>query len=394
MKQSLQAHARFIEQLGFSSVSFVAIFASGLLLEKEQFFHFSYSFTLVQVVLFAGFSYLGNPFFVFYSQRKRASYVSSALLLTWGATVVTAILLGGVLYYIKGFSLTLSFASGLSVIPWLTYDILRKKAFIDLSNILLIKKSLLLIAIGSACLLLLWGLNVTKAEWFFLVITVSFASLCRGVSKQVQVGRVRATQAYIKKNHAFARWTLLSAATMWFLSSGVLLLFEPLITREEFNGLRLMLSFIGLANLITTVLENSMLVEYAEQSRQGVVSLKDMKKRVLQVSIIGLLLSALIYVVSWVAFATLYKPYQEVFYQYQSLVLLAILFSINKVSTACLKINHKPNFIFISACLGGAAALLAFMSAHEFGPAFALLLGSGLYVITSFISCFCFVAKE
>ena len=380
-------HAKLLEQLCFSGISFATIFISGLLLDSESFFVFSYAFTVLQVMLVLGFSYLGNSFFVFYSQRQKQSYVSSALLLTWVISCVLGFILSSLLLW-KGFDLVAAVTASTPLLFWLSYDILRKKAFVENNNSRLLLNSFLLAITGLLSSVMLWYFSASSAGWFFISITICFAIACLA---KLQLNSFsfnkRIFIAYAYKNHVFAKWTLLSAAIMWFLSSGVLLIYEPYLTKEEFSGIRLMLSFIGLANLITTVIENSLITQYAPKARRGGVSLMQMKRNLMHIGGGALVLTLFIYGVAWLSFHTVYKVYVDAFSQYQALVLLAALFAINKVFSACLKLNEKPKFIFASALLGVLVVLICYAGFIQLGVLFAFLSGVFTYVAVSFLFC-------
>ena len=120
------------------------------------------------------------------------------------------------------------------------------------------------------------------------------------------LGKQKKLKSYFNYNHNYAKWSVISAFSAWFLSSGLLLLAENDLSKELFNAVRLLLSFIGLTYLVTNVFENQLIVKLSKFRK---VEKAILYKEIVTITLLSLGLSILILIVSYLSFKLLYTQY-------------------------------------------------------------------------------------
>lgn len=353
----LNTSLKYIEQLAFSSLSFGSVFILGLLLPTQEFFDFSLIFTYLQGVLLICFSYVSNPFLVFYSSKNSHYRFKCALKLSIVFALVAVLGLAFYLMMLKSVSVLDSL--GISVIlVWLYYDVFRKKHFASGEFKVLTSTTLF---IGVAYIITLLILNVierlSSANALFALLGCFLAGivLLHYFNRDIALGKHTKLKGYLYFNHNYAKWSVISAFSAWFLSSGLLLLAEHDLSKELFNAVRLLLSFIGLTYLVTNVFENQLIVKLSKFKNLDTILVS---KEISQIAVLSACLSGFILIVSYLSFKFLYSQYFEFFWQIAILVFVAFFHTLSKPFTASLKVFRQINKVFYSFVLAALASFL------------------------------------
>lgn len=336
--------SKLIEQSLFSGIAFLCIFLSGYLLSAEQFYLFSYGFTTLQALVLLYFSYISTSFFVFYSKQQNYNYFSQALMVLF--VVHLLLLLPFVFYfYVKLSSMLMALLCWLLVVLWCMLDLVRKVYFIDASKKLVLPSLTVICAfivfLGTATVLD----EMTALSIYFALTSAMLIAVIMFIRPIPLPYSYEQTGRYARKNHNFAIWNAYSAFVTWGLTGGLLLLFEPYMTQQQFNACRILLSFIGLSNLITTVIENNLVVKLNNDPHM-------LQPRVwLKYLALSLLLSLLVAGVSYIGFLLFYKHYLAEFYQAAPILAVNVFFTLNKPMIAYLKVNDRSRWIFYALAL-------------------------------------------
>ncbi len=342
---------KFIEQFSFSGIGFLGIFLAGYLLAPQDFFNFSYSFTIVQALALLYFSYISNSFFVFYSKSRAKPAIAAAarlLLLLHLVVLLPFIWLGRDAFT----DIAIAILGWAVIFLWCALDIVRKVLFIQQSRALVLP-SLLALLLFTLGILLCHSLGLLSPVAVFACLLAALL-VPVAVFGRALLGRLSQQHfiSYIKENHSFSIWSAYSAVATWWLLAGLLIYLQPLMTELQFNAARLLLSFIGLANLITTVIENNLIVQLSQQA------IRLTTRWWLRFCGLCLGVFVLLYLASVIGFQLFYQQYLPAFYDNAGILLVTVFFMLNKPIIASLKVMNRTPLIFVSLLLASAVTLV------------------------------------
>ena len=374
---------KLIEQSSFSALGFFSIFVAGYFLSAESFFVFSYSFTLIQALTLLYFSYISNSFFVFFSKQPKPGLLGDALLLLLLLNSIVA----APLVALVGFKTDNWYVAGLgaiTVLLWCVLDLFRKVFFIRGSRFLLLPSVSVLITF----LLLLAAsvlFNLLSAAVVYGCLSLALAIVVIVLSAQLRPElKLSSIGHYARQNHSFAIWNTYSALISWGLTGGILLHFESSLSEAQFNACRILLSFIGLANLITTVIENNLILKLSSERTNLDAGWW------LKYLLLSLLLAVFVAVLSYAGFHVFYQQYIAQFYQVAAILLLSVFFTLNKPMIALLKVVNQTRRIFFALVLAASVALFVInlTSIEDAAIRLSMAMFSGAASLTLFLAFF------
>lgn len=354
---------KYIEQVIYSGIAFGSILFAGLFMEAKAFFQFALIMTVVQGVVFFVNSYENNAILVFYhkyqpqwlNDLQRYKFIAGNLL-----SAILSAIAAAWLTTVDDFTWEFGYAflliyilSGLII----AVETMRKIRFAAGNYSLLFKHALLLASLFSILILAAFVFTDLVATYFvhgLIVIYALMAIAARPSKNLVSMDFFRIKQVCID-NFNYSKWLLCSSLGIWLMSQGLLLLSEQALSIEQFNGLRLLLSFIGIANIVTLVFENSLTTQFSKQRELDLSSVYVALRKILFLSLL-LIMGVCIIVAG--SFWLMYPEYVMLLSGSWPLLISVGFFSISKPFIAFLKAKERTNAIFVAIAVGVASTLV------------------------------------
>ncbi|MEW6989449.1 hypothetical protein AADZ91_02070 [Colwelliaceae bacterium 6441] len=354
-------------------MSFSGVFIAGILLNNKEFYYFSFIFSLLQASLMVSYSYISNPMLVFIikeSHKVKNEYLSFNIIFSLISSLFLSLFLS--LLIVNKFSefnfLEIFLLLWLVITSWVTYDLYRKYLF-SLEQYFKLFKATSYVVTGYFLSLLI--LNYFNQSFFIIfiamVISLVLVQIATFLKSKYKVRlNVEQAKSITIGNYGFAKWTVLSAIGIWFAGQGLLIAGDSFLTTQEFNSIRLLLSFIGLTNLITTVIENKLIISFGKTSCPQKLreSLKQEFSTILMISIV---LTAFVFILSYLSFNYIYAEYKSVYMTISPIILTASFFALSKPFVALLKTLHMTKEIFKSIIIAIIGTLLCLIVGRGYG---------------------------
>ena len=353
---------KYIEQVIYSGIAFGSILLAGLFMNAQAFFQFALMMTVVQGVVFFVNSYENNAILVFYHKYGSRwlhtlqqykfiagnlfSAILSAFAAGWLCTVDEFRLGYGTAF------LLIYLLSGLII----AVETMRKVRFAAGEFSILIKHALLLASLFSLLALVAFVFTEQVANYFIhglIVIYALVAMIARPSMSFSDIESIRLKKICIDNFH-YSKWLLCSSVGIWLMSQGLLLLSEQALSIQQFNGLRLLLSFIGIANIVTLVFENSLTTQFAQRTELKLLDVYIALRKILFLSLL-LIMGVCIIVAG--SFWLVYPEYVVLLSASWPLLVSIGFFSLSKPFIAFLKAKNRTNEIFMAIAVGVTSTL-------------------------------------
>lgn len=366
---------KYLEQVVFSLMPFMTVLLSGWLMEEGEFFKFAYLFSILQGALVILYSFETNPVLVFQPRHEDSlsEFLGYKLLSTFGISIIVY----GLIFPIIVSKLDshnpilLTSLIWLCTLCWAIFDLSRKSMFAAGQFSKMLGYSLLAFVLHLSVMLTLWykSILLTSNTFFGLCLTFAFVSsvyLGSGLTKPKFTSRF---SYFFKENYSFAKWSVLAAFGIWLMGQGLLLVAEPWLSKTQFNGLRIILTFLGLCNIFTTVIENKLIIQFGQKE----VTYNNVFNQVVIVTFISLLLVVITGIALLLAFNLFFYNYIEVLSKGFFILVSVFFYSMVKPFTAYLKVQLATKLIFYSIIIALIAALCSLSLAWIFDPFYAII---------------------
>ena len=364
---------KYAEQLTFSLINFMIVIVSANLLSSTQYSEFLLIVGIAQGILILIYSLFTNPILVFFPKvDSKQVFTFSILIALLSAPAILISLFAFPLYLLSGVFQEMSNFVYLWAYTalWALFEFARKYNFANGRHSKQFVHTLLLsLLILGAFLWRYMGLTSNIGIFESLLFAQSISLVIVIMRQWPKTLRLSFKKDYLLWQFKYAKWITLTAANIWVMNSGYVLLFENRLDESVFNSLRYFASISGAVGVLAITLEHSLTLKYATIINNNINSISaELKKDMFKACLLGagLMVTG---AVGGSVFAWLFAPESivENIYLLPLVLIPAFIFCASKPLIALLKARECGKTLFVTT-LPSLAVMLLISSGMSFFP--------------------------